>query len=145
MMYLGSERALKIEKMDDRDSVENFLSMAGTSRTDPDVVIITLSDFGSSVVAHPDEINKIRTDVTFNGHSYKLDAAIARDVTKNHFCCGITCNGKPMIFDGSAFSKLVGRNWKNWLNKDYEWSVENMNMRWNFKQGYSMLFYYRAT
>lgn len=145
MMYLGSERALKIEKMDDRDSVENFLSMAGTNRTDPDVVIITLSDFGSSDAAHPGEINKIRTDVTFNGHRYMLDAAIARDITKNHFCCGITCNGKPMMFDGSAFSKLVGKNWKGWLNKDYEWSLGNINMRWNFKQGYSMLFYYRAT
>ena len=145
MMYLGSERALKIEKMDDRDSVENFLSMAGTGRTDPDVVIITLSDFGGSDMAHPNEIDKIRTDVTFNGHRYRLDAAIARDVTKNHFCCGITCNGKPMMFDGSAFSKLVGRNWKSWLNRDYEWSVGNTNMRWNFKQGYSMLFYYRTT
>lgn len=145
MMYLGSEQALKIEKMDDRDSVENFLSMAGTSKTDPDVIIITLSDFGGSDVAHPYKVNKIRTDVMFNGHNYKLDAAIARDITKKHFCCGITCNGKPMIFDGSAFSKLVGRNWKGWLNRDYEWSVGNTNMQWNFKQGYSMLFYYRTT
>lgn len=145
MMYLGSEQALKIVKMDDKNNVNNFLSMAGTSQTDPDVVIITLSDFGDSDTAHPNEINKIRTDVTFNGHHYNLDAAIARDVTKNHFCCGITCNRRPMMFDGSAFSKLVGRNWKHWLNRDYEWSVGNTNMRWNFKHGYSMLFYYRAT
>ena len=145
MMYLGSERAVKIEKMDDRDSVDNFLSMAGTSRTDPDVIIITLSDFGGKDVAHPEEVSKIRTDVVFNGHRYKLDAAIARDVTKNHFCCGITCNGRPMMFDGSAFSKLVRRNWKSWLNRDYAWSVGNADMRWNFKRGYSMLFYYRTT
>ena len=145
MMYLGSERALKIEKMDDRENVNNFLSMAGTSHTNPDVVIITLSDFGDSDIAHPNEINKIKTDVKFNGHRYNLDAAIARDVTKNHFCCGITCNSRPMLFDGSAFSKLVSKNWRKWLNRDYEWSVGNTNMRWNFKQGYSMLFYYRAT
>ena len=145
MMYLGSERALKIEKINDKDSVDNFLSMAGTSNTDPDVMIVTLSDFGDSNIARPEEVSKIRSDVLFNSHRYKLDAAIARNITKNHFCCGITCNGRPMMFDGSAFSKLVNRNWKSWLNRDYEWSVGNTGMRWNFKRGYSMLFYYRTT
>lgn len=145
MMYLGSERALKVEKIDDKDNVDNFLSMSGSSKSDPDVMIVTLSDFGGSNIAHPEDVDKIRTDVVFNGHRYKLDAAITRDLTKNHFCCGITCNNKSVMFDGSAFSKLVSRNWKSWLNKDYEWSVGETNMRWNFRQGYSMLFYYRTT
>jgi hypothetical protein len=145
MMYLGSERALKVEKIDDKDSVNNFLSMAGTSKSNPDIMIVTLSDFGDSKMAHPEDVDKIRTDVVFNGHRYNLDSAIVRDVTKNHFCCGITCNNKPVLFDGSAFSKLVSINWRSWLNKDYAWSVGDTNMQWNFKRGYSMLFYYRTT
>ena len=28
-----------------------------------------------------------------------------------------------MVFDGSAFSKLVSSNWKSWLNKNYNWTV----------------------
>ena len=75
----------------------------------------------------------------------ELDSVIARDVSKQHFCCGITCNGKPMLFDGSAFSRLVSRNWKSWLNKNYNWTVGKIGPQWNFKQGYSMLFYYRST
>ena len=145
MMHLGSERALRVEKIDDKYSVDNFLSMAGSSETDPDVVIVTLSDFGGSKTAHPEDVDRVRTDVRFNGHTYKLDAAVARDITKNHFCCGITCNGRPMLFDGSAFAGLVSRNWNVWLNKDYEWSVGDTGQKWNFKRGYSMLFYYRST
>ena len=146
MMYLGTDKAVKVEKLDDKSSVDNFLSMAGTSSTNPDVVIVTLSDFGQGEgLADPEENNNIKTNVMFNNHKYKLDSVIARDITKNHFCCGITCNNKPMLFDGSAFSKLVSRNWKSWINKNYNWSVGNSSMQWNFKQGYSMLFYYRTT
>jgi hypothetical protein len=145
MMYLGTEKAVKVEKLDYKSDIDNFLSMAGSSSSDPDVVIITLSDFGDSNLAHPEDLKNIKTEVVFNSHKYKLDSFIARDLTKNHFCCGITCNGKSMLFDGSAFSKLVSRNWKGWLNKDYDWNIGGTNMHWNFKHGYSMLFYYRTT
>lgn len=145
MMYLGSEKEVRVEKLDDKSDVDNFLSMAGSSASDPDLVIITLSDFGGSELAHPEDIKTIKPDVMFNGHKYKLDSAICRDISKNHFCCAITCSNKPMLFDGSAFSRLVSRNWKNWINKDYEWSTGDTNLQWNFKRGYSMLFYYRST
>lgn len=145
MMYLGTDKAIKVEKLDIRSHVDNFLSMAGSSNSVPDVVIVTLSDFGGHELAHPEDIKSIKTEIIFNGHRYKLDSVIARDVSKQHFCCGITCNGKPMLFDGSAFSKLVSRNWKSWLNKNYNWTVGKIGPQWNFKQGYSMLFYYRST
>ena len=51
MMYLGTDKAIKVEKLDIRSHVDNFLSMAGSSNSVPDVVIVTLSDFGGHELA----------------------------------------------------------------------------------------------
>ena len=50
-----------------------------------------------------------------------------------------------MVFDGSAFSKLTGKQWKSLINKNQNWSPPGSKETWNFMKGYSMLLYYRVS
>lgn len=85
-----------------------------------------------------------------NNATYKLDSAVVRDVTKQHFCCTITCEKQEMGYDGMSFHRIVPLEWKNKINKDFTWSFEgsvNNNkkpLEWNFTKSYYMLFYYRV-
>ncbi len=137
--YLGGDD-INMIKLDGND-VSSFLSGDENSGTSPDVVIVTLVDFpeGAQASAYLNKPQK----VNYRGATYQLDSAIARDVSQNHFCCGITCNGREMLFDGSAFSQLSSRKWKSLINKDQEWRPNGSDKSWNFMKGYSMLLYYR--
>jgi len=78
-------------------------------------------------------------------HDYKLDSAVLRDIGQAHFSAYITCNGKPMAFDGESFARLVPFDWKNKINKNTKWSFsEHFETYFNFRKGYYMLFYYRV-
>jgi len=83
---------------------------------------------------------------------YVLDSAIIRDTTGNHFCCTLTCGGQEMGFDGASYSKIAPFIWKNKINKNIKWTFKGSvwagkekgkSIKWNFNDGYQILFYYR--
>ena len=108
----------------------------------PDVVVIQLSD-NNYMNAQSINYDDKPLQVNYNGAIYILDSAVCRDVTTQHFCCGITCNGSEYLFEGGAFSKLSKRKWKNWINKDYRWTQKGSGTQWNFMRSLSLFFYYR--
>ena len=137
--YLGCSKII-VEKIEN-NKVNDFFSNNYNSDQPPDIAIVTLVDYLDGAQAS-DFTNKPQK-VNYNGATYELDSAIVRDISKNHFCCGITCNKTEMVFDGSAFSKLTGKQWKSFINKNHNWSPPGSKNTWNFMQGYSMLLYYR--
>ena len=76
---------------------------------------------------------------------YTLDSAIVRNTKKHHFCCCVTINGQDYAFDGVSHRRLQKYDWRKNLGKDVEWSFDgSRSMQWNFREGYTMLFYYRT-
>ena len=75
--------------------------------------------------------------------NYKLDSSIVRNISKEHFCAMITCEGQEMGYDGMSHSRMVPMKWKEWLNTDTIWKFKGNSMKWSFLQGYQMLIYYR--
>ena len=76
--------------------------------------------------------------------TYALDSSVVRDISKNHFCAMITCEGHEMGYDGISHSRMVPMKWKPWLNTDTTWKFVGNTMKWSFSQSYQMLLYYRV-
>ena len=107
----------------------------------PEIIIIEIIDEYSSKINNRPEI----LDVLINkkNYKYKLDAAIVRDVSKQHFCSLLTCNNYGYSFDGASYSRLSKYNWLDTINKKISWGFEGHPLKWNFMTSYQMLFYYR--
>ena len=76
--------------------------------------------------------------------NYSLDSSIVRDISNQHFCAMITCEGQEMGYDGISHSRMVPMEWKPWLNTDTIWKFKGNTMKWSFSQSYQMLVYYRV-
>jgi len=82
--------------------------------------------------------------------NYKIDSAVVRDTSKQHFCATITCEKTEMGYDGMSFHRLVNLKWKQNINSDINWSFEGSNnyddtpLKWNFRECYQLLIYYRV-
>jgi len=94
--------------------------------------------------------NKKPLVFTINQAKYKLDSAIVRDTTQQHFCATITCEKKEYGYDGMSFSRLSRLEWKNKLNNSsFNWIFEGTTnydgtpVEWNFTKCYQLLFFYR--
>ena len=143
MLYLDPKNtSVYTERYDTNETVSDFYNSINTSGVTPDVVVIQLTD-AVHIKAQSSNYKDKPIQVNYNGAVYILDSVVCRDVTKEHFCCGITCNGSDYIFEGGAFSKLSKRKWKNWINKDYRWTQKGSGTQWNFMNSLSMFFYYR--
>ena len=86
-----------------------------------------------------------------DGRKFALDSAIVRDTENRHFCCVMNYDKKECGFDGVSFRRLSPFSWKDYLNKNEEWTFEGSNwsdgsgnIKWNFKNGYQILFYYKV-
>ena len=145
MIYLDAKKSsITMEFYDKENDVSLFYNSPNNKGITPDVVIIALTDYYDIIKAQSlDYVNK-PLQVKYNGAIYELDSAICRDITKNHFCCGIICNDEDYLFDGGAFSKLSKRPWRKRINKNYKWSPSGTEAVWNFIISYSMFFYYRV-
>ena len=145
MLYLDAKNnSIHTERYNDDKSVKDFYSSTNKPGVTPDIVVIELTDSPYKTAQSINYKDK-PIQVNYNGATYVLDSTVIRDVTKQHFCCGITCNGTDYIFDGGAFSKLSNRKWKNFINDDYRWTQKGLDAVWNFMRGYAMFFYYRIT
>lgn len=96
------------------------------------------------------EFNKKPLSFGVNEGKYEIDSAVIRDISKQHFCATITCEGKEMGYDGMSFHRLVDLNWKNKLNSNVNWQFEGTKdydgtpLEWNFTKSYQLLMYYRV-
>ena len=85
-----------------------------------------------------------------NEGKYEIDSAVVRDVSKQHFCATITCEGHEMGYDGMSFHRLVPMKWKDYLNTNINWQFEGTKdydgspLEWNFTKSYQLLMYYRV-
>ena len=80
---------------------------------------------------------------------YKLDSMVIRTTNGEHFAATITCNNQEFVFEGASNKRLNSFNWKSKINKNEDWSFESSmysgsEYKWNFTNGYQMLFYYRV-
>ena len=95
------------------------------------------------------EFNQKPISFTVNNAKYQIDSAVVRDISKQHFCATITCEGKEMGYDGMSFHRLVPLEWKHKMNSNVDWKFEGTNdydgtpLKWNFTKGYQLLMYYR--
>ena len=107
----------------------------------PEIILVEIID--------RDAVNITNRPSTFNivkfgkKHTYKLDAAIVRDISQQHFCSVLTCNDNGYSFDGASFSRLSPYNWRDSLNREIKWGFEGHTLKWSFMKGYQMLFYYK--
>lgn len=107
----------------------------------PEIIIVEIIDDDSKKINSKPE--KLELVINGTNHKYKLDAAIVRDISKQHFCSLLTCNKIGYSFDGASFSRLSKYNWLSNINKDTKWGFEGHTLKWNFMLGYQMLFYYK--
>jgi hypothetical protein len=109
----------------------------------PHVIIFEIYDSDSKSILKPNKF-------TIGETEYKLDSAVIRDTTMQHFCATITCEGKEIGYDGMSYHRLVPLQWKNIINENKTWGFEGSNnsdgspLKWSFAQGYQMLLYYRV-
>jgi len=112
----------------------------------PDICVVTLNDDTSN-------INKSLEFTIVNGSdkiTYRLDSIIIRNTEQEHFSCVLTCNGEEKAFDGASIGRLRNFKWKQLISENTVWTFSYgktfshySDMRWNFMNGYQMLFYYR--
>ncbi len=133
----------KLETIKSTEEVRDFFK--GTYKTDADVIAVQLTDSGASGRASPEDAGSMPTSVVVARNTYELDSLVSRDISREHFCAGITINGKEYIFDGAAFSPLEKRTWRSKLGHDRPWGVSGSKNTWNLKRGYSLLLYYKTT
>jgi hypothetical protein len=95
------------------------------------------------------EFNKKPISFSLKDAKYEIDSAVVRDISKQHFCSTITCEGKEMGYDGASFHRLVPLEWKNRMNSNINWEFEGTKdydgtpLKWNFTKSYQLLMYYR--
>jgi len=109
----------------------------------PHIIVLEVYDEDAS------KFNKKPILFSVKNAKYQIDSSVVRDVSKQHFCSTITCEGKEMGYDGMSFHRLVPLSWKNKLNSNIDWEFEGTtdydgkHLKWNFTKSYQLLIYYR--
>ena len=110
----------------------------------PHIIVLEVYDEVAS------QFNKKPVSFTVNEGKYEIDSAVVRDISRQHFCATITCEGKEMGYDGMSFHRLVSLNWKHKMNSNISWQFEGTKdydgtpLEWNFMKSYQLLTYYRV-
>lgn len=127
------------------DSVTAFFNGENNSNKPADIVVIQLTDTGAEERAQAsDFVNKPLTVTTKRGYTYVLDSAVVRDITGTHFSACVHCNGDEYTYDGAVTSSLVKDIWTKRYNAREAWGITGSNLKWNFTDGYMLVFYYRV-
>jgi hypothetical protein len=110
----------------------------------PHIIVLEIYDESANV------FNKKPISFTVNNGKYKIDSAVVRDISKQHFCAAITCEDNEMGYDGMSFHRMVPLEWKQKMNNNINWQFEGTRdydgkpLEWNFMKSYQMLIYYRV-
>ena len=122
---------------------KDFIKIVKSKDKLPEILVCHIFDNQSPNITIPNALH------TKQG-KYVLDSAIIRDTTRQHFVSCLTMNGKQHIYDGLSFSRLTKYDWKNKLNEEHSFSFKDIDYTvykkviFNFKKGYSLLFYYKV-
>ena len=110
----------------------------------PHIIVLEIFDKMAS------KLDKKPVSFTVDDAKFEIDSAVVRDISRQHFCATITCEGKQMGYDGMSYHRLVPMDWKHKMNTDYSWQFEGTKdydgtpLEWNFTKSYQMLIYYRV-
>ena len=108
----------------------------------PHILVLEYSDNNSNNIA--DKEKQLIINTKSGKIQYKLDSIIIRDTSQQHFCALLTCNGIEMSFDGASYSRMTPFKWKDKINQNKDWTFKaDYDLKWNFRNGYHMAFYYR--
>ena len=147
----GNKQDLIIKKI----TINSYLDIAKTNIGSPDIIVLSIHDDAAGGPGESGTFTK-RPLSFFAGNKqvnkYVLDSAVVRDTEGRHFCSTLTCNKTEMAFDGESFSRIKQMKWKDIINKNQEWTFDGsvwegttQQIKWNFRNGYQMLFYYRQS
>lgn len=100
-----------------------------------------------AIEIYKENANTLKKPLSFiiNEAKYEIDSAAIIDISKQHFCATITCEGKEMSYDGMSHHPLVPFKWKEELNNNSNWGFKGHDLKWNFTDCYQILMYYRVT
>ena len=124
-----------------KDEISKYVHQMGHM---PHIIVLEIYDEDASV------FNKKPISFSVLDAKYEIDSAVVRDISKQHFCSMITCEGKEMGYDGASFHRLVPLKWKNNMNTNMDWGFDGteeskgVSMKWNFTKSYQLLMYYRV-
>lgn len=117
---------------------------------DPHMIILEIPDNNDFTAGMSGIVSNKPKSFIIKNKKYVLDSCVIRDTTQQHFCATLTCDKREMAYDGMSFHRLVNLEWKNQINSNYIWEFDGSNnldgtpLKWNFRHGYQMLFYYRT-
>ena len=109
----------------------------------PHIIVLEVYDENAA------EFNKKPVSFSVRDAKYEIDSAVVRDVSKQHFCSTLTCEGREYGYDGASFHRLVPLQWKHRMNSNTNWEFEGTKdydgtlLQWNFTKSYQLLIYYR--
>ncbi len=124
-----------------KDEVSKYVHQMGHI---PHIIVLEIYDEEASA------FNKKPTSFSVLDAKYEIDSAVVRDMSKQHFCSVLTCEGQEMGYDGASFKRLVDLKWKNKMNTNTDWEFEGTKdyngniLKWNFTKSYQLLMYYRV-
>ena len=110
----------------------------------PHIIVLEIYDENAS------EFNKKPVSFSVKDGKYEIDSAVVRDISRQHFCSVLTCEGKEMGYDGASFHRLAPLQWKNKMNSNMEWQFQGTKnydgtpLKWSFMKSYQLLIYYRT-
>jgi hypothetical protein len=110
----------------------------------PHIIVLEIYDENAS------EFNNKPVSFSVKDGKYEIDSAVVRDISREHFCSVLTCEGKEMGYDGASFHRLAPLQWKNKMNSNMEWKFEGTKdydgspLKWSFMKSYQLLMYYRT-
>ena len=135
--------AINIMNIDitNKNQFTNIQNEFRENETSPEIIIVEIIDEDSQKIDNRPKEMSIFIEGTYQ--KYKLDSAILRDTSKQHFCSVLTCNGKDFSFDGASYSRLSPYNWSKNINKKTKWGFSGHTLKWSFMNSYQMLFYYK--
>jgi hypothetical protein len=117
----------------------------------PHCITIEIRDAKNGIAGDSSQITNKPLSFVIHNTKYVLDSCIIRNTAQHHFCAVITCEKtQEMGYDGLSYHRLTPFEWKQYINKNYNWGFEGSNglnglpLTWNFLHGYQMLLYYRV-
>lgn len=124
-----------------KDEVSKYVHQMGHI---PHIIVLEIYDEEASV------FNKKPISFSILDAKYEIDSSVVRDISKQHFCSVLTCEGQEMGYDGASFKRLVNLKWKDKMNTNMDWEFEGTEdydgrvLKWNFTKCYQLLMYYRV-
>ena len=105
-----------------------------------DIIAVHL-DLNQEYTEKPIELNDSKN------RKWRLDSMILSN--EEHFICFVTLNKKEYGFDGGSYSKVQRIPWKNYINKNVDFNLDNgeksvREWSFNFTKEYQILLYYRV-